>query len=139
MKGVCTSLSPSPLKRLLQPQTWKLKFWESGRVPDENQNHCDPHYKLLLAYEPCPDWWYGAVLVLSVVVALIVLYKGDSTLSWWGLLVSCLTAYVCITIFGAMQAITRIPFIITPVVQMIGGYIQPGNPVAKYVFYSLRI
>lgn len=56
----------------------------------------------MLTCEPCPDWWYGVVLGLSVMVALIVLYQGDSTLPWWGLVVSCLTAYVCITIFDAM-------------------------------------
>ena len=134
MREACAFLSPTSFKRLLQPRTWNLKFWESSGVPDENQDHYDPHYKLMLAYKPCPDRWYGVVLVLSIVVALIVLYKGDSTLPWWGLLVSSLIAYLCIAVFGAMQAITGINFIIQPVVQMIGGYIQPGNPVANMYF-----
>lgn len=134
MREACAFLSPTSLKRLLHPKTWTLKFWESGTVPHENQDHYDPHYKLMLAYEPCPDWWYGVVLVVSVVVALIVLYKGESTLPWWGLLISCFTAYFCITLFGAMQAITGVSFIIAPLVQMLGGYIQPGNPVANMYF-----
>ena len=134
VKEACAFISPTFFKRLLRPRTWKLNFWESGRVPDENQDHYDPHYKLMLAYKPCPNWWYGVVLILSVVAALVVLYEGHSTLPWWGILVSCITAYVCITLFGSMQAITGIPFIIMPIVQMIGGYVQPGYSVANMYF-----
>ncbi|KAA6414084.1 MAG: hypothetical protein FRX48_02446 [Lasallia pustulata] len=43
MKGVYAFLSARSLKRLLRLRTWNLKFWESGRVPDENQDHYDPH------------------------------------------------------------------------------------------------
>ena len=56
LKETLAFLSLMSLKRLLHPKAWNIKFWESGTVPDENQDHYDPHYKLMPAYEPCSDW-----------------------------------------------------------------------------------
>lgn len=94
----------------------------------------DPHYSLILNYKAAPDWWYGIVLVLSFVVALIILYTGHSTLPWWNFIIAVILAWFLLIFFGSMQAVSGVGFIIQPVVQMIGGYILPGNPVANMYF-----
>ena len=134
MKMAWAFFNLNNLKSLVSPKTWNIKFWNSDASPDEDQTNYDPHYRMMLAYKACPDWWYGLVLILSVIIALVCLYKGDSTLPWWGYLVACLMAYVCIVFFAAQQAVTGVVFLIQPVVQMVGGYIQPGNPVANMYF-----
>ncbi|OJJ49265.1 hypothetical protein ASPZODRAFT_60723 [Penicilliopsis zonata CBS 506.65] len=134
MQAALSAFYPSNLKRKFNPKNWNLTFWKSEATVEPNEENYDPHYKLMMSYKPVPNWWYSLVLVLSVVIGLICLYKGDSTLPWWGFLVSCLVAWVFLLIFGAMQAVTGIAFIIQPIVQLIGGYIQPGNPVANMYF-----
>lgn len=76
------------------------------------------------------------VLIVSVVVALIVLYKGNSTLprcavgSLDRLSHSLFLHYT----LRCCASYHWDPFSITPIIQMVGGYIQPGNPVANMYF-----
>jgi hypothetical protein len=78
--------------------------------------------------------WYTAVLLLSVVSGLITIYLSNSTLPWWGFFVSFALAAISILFFGAQYAITGFNFNMQPVIQMIGGYMQGGNPVANMYF-----
>ncbi|KAJ6786130.1 hypothetical protein PWT90_04865 [Aphanocladium album] len=94
----------------------------------------DPHYLLMQNYTECPDWWYGVVLILSVVVAFVVIYEANSTLPWWGLIVACIVGYCHLLIFGSMQGITGVSFTIQSIIQMIGGYMRPRFPVANMYF-----
>lgn len=57
-------------------------------------------------YSDAPDSWYYATFVASFVVALVVIYKSDSSLPWWGYVISVLLAIICILFFGALFAIT---------------------------------
>jgi hypothetical protein len=134
LKAVVGSYSIANLKRKLNPTNWGIGFLKESAAAPRFEEHYDPHYKLMLNYKPVPSWWFGVVLGCSITVALVCIYVGDSTLPWWGLLVSCLCAYFFLLIFGAMQAITGVVFIIQPIIQLIGGYIQPGNPVANMYF-----
>ncbi|KAJ5570081.1 uncharacterized protein N7459_009511 [Penicillium hispanicum] len=134
MKAALSFLTWDSLKHILNPRAWNLAFWKKEAKAEPYQEHYDPHYKLMAAYKEVPNWWYTIVLVLSLVVGLICLYKGDSSLPWWGFLVACLVAWLFLMVFGSMQALTGISFIIQPIVQLIGGYIQPGNPVANMYF-----
>ncbi|ATY64702.1 oligopeptide transporter [Cordyceps militaris] len=99
-----------------------------------SEAHYDPHYLLMQNYKDCPDWWYAIVLALSATVALIVVYKTNSTLPWWGLLVACLVGYVHLVVFGSMQGISGVSFTIQSIIQMIGGYMRPGFPIANMYF-----
>lgn len=66
--------------------------------------------------------WYAMVLILSAIVALAVTYKSNSTLPWWGFLISVFLGTIFITFFGALFAITGLSFSIQPFVQMIAGF-----------------
>ena len=115
------------------PQKLKRAFLK-GEVPDENKSHYDPHYKLIMAYKACPDWWYALVLVFCTITALALIYSADSTLPWWGLLIAIIMSYLFLVVFGAMQAVSGVQWLIQSVVQMIGGYIMPYNPVSNMWF-----
>ncbi|OJA13459.1 hypothetical protein AZE42_13643 [Rhizopogon vesiculosus] len=124
-------------------QTWAnfdWKVWQADgmREQDIDNKEIDPHYKQMLKYPDAPDSWYFLVFLLSFIVALVVIYKSDSTLPWWGFIISLLLATISILFFGALFAITGLGFIIQPFVQMIGGYLHRGLPVANmyFVLYS---
>jgi len=65
---------------------------------------------------------------------LVIIYKTDSTLPWWGFLISILIATVSILFFGTLYAITGQPFILQGFIQMIGGFVHPGKPMANMYF-----
>ena len=52
----------------------------------------------------------------------------------WGFLIACLLAVISILFFGSLFAMTGLSFIIQPFVQMIGGFLHPGKPMANMYF-----
>jgi OPT family oligopeptide transporter len=128
--------SVANLKHAINPKAWNWRFWKTADAStnSSDNNETDPHYRLMLAYKDSPNYWYGLVLVISVLLGLIVLYATNSTLPWWGFLIACALSSVCILFFGAQTAITGFAFNVQPVIQMLGGYLMPGKPVANMYF-----
>ncbi|KAL5523449.1 hypothetical protein ACEPAG_7622 [Sanghuangporus baumii] len=133
-------LTPSRLRQMWTNFDWK--FWKHDDRAErerlyretEGDKNIDPHYRETLKYADAPNSWYLITLVLSSIVALVVIYKANSTLPWWGFLISLMLATLSILFFGALYAITGLAFIIQPFVQMIGGFIHPGRPMANMYF-----
>ncbi|KAJ7903340.1 OPT oligopeptide transporter [Mycena olivaceomarginata] len=135
LRGAWSWMTPSALKRSWADFNWK--FWQDDGMrgtPSDEDGDIDPHYKEMLKYPDAPNSWYLATLVLSIIVALVIIYKADSTLPWWGLFISLILASVSIVFFGSLYAITGLQFILQPFVQMIGGFIHPSKPVANLYF-----
>lgn len=109
------------MKRLANPQSWNLRFWRPSESSEKADYEEDPHYKLMLAYKDAPNWWFGLVLVMSIVFGLISIFYAHSTLPWWGFLVAISLSSVCILFFAAQYAITGFAFGVQPVIQMLGG------------------
>ncbi|KAG2062938.1 OPT oligopeptide transporter [Suillus decipiens] len=124
----------SGIKQLWANFNWK--FWQADgmRKQDIDDEDIDPHYKQMLKYPDAPNSWYFVVFLLAFIVALVVIYKTNSTLPWWGFIISLLLATISILFFGALAAITGLSFIIQPFIQMIGGYLHRGKPVANMYF-----
>ncbi|KAJ7364210.1 OPT oligopeptide transporter protein-domain-containing protein [Mycena albidolilacea] len=135
LRGAWSWMTPSALKRSWADFNWK--FWQDDGMrgtPSDEDGDIDPHYKEMLKYPDAPNSWYLATLVLSIIVALVIIYKADSTLPWWGLFISLILASISIVFFGSLYAITGLQFILQPFVQMIGGFIHPSKPVANLYF-----
>ncbi|EIW74041.1 OPT oligopeptide transporter [Coniophora puteana RWD-64-598 SS2] len=113
-------------------------FWRPREAKEEMSKEeleaLDPHYREMLKYPEAPNSWYLAILIISVIISLVVIYKSDSTLPWWSYVISVLLASVAILFFGALYAITGLQFVIQGFVQMIGGFINPGKPMANMYF-----
>ncbi|KAI5116279.1 hypothetical protein M0805_005888 [Coniferiporia weirii] len=141
MSAAWSWCTPTKLRAAYASFTWRglLNFDERAereRLYAETQgdDSVDPHYREMLKYPDAPNSWYGLTLVLSAIVALVVIYKANSTLPWWGFLISLALGSLSILFFGALYAITGLQFIIQPFVQMIGGFIHPGRPMANMYF-----
>ncbi|KAG1841045.1 OPT oligopeptide transporter [Suillus subluteus] len=134
MRSAWSWMTLSSIKKTWANFDWK--FWQADgmRTQDVDDEDIDPHYKQMLKYPDAPNSWYFVVFLVAFVISLVVLYKTNSTLPWWGFLISLLLATVSILFFCALAAITGLMFIIQPFVQMIGGYLHKGLPVANMYF-----
>lgn len=125
-------LRSSELKKLLKPAS----FWKGSKTCDQHQKEVlenprmDPHYKLMVqkGYQEVPNWWYFNVLLLSFVAGLGTIYGVNSTLPWWGYIISNLFAAIFILFFGAQMGLTGFQFNQQPLIQMVAGYLHPGRP-----------
>jgi OPT family oligopeptide transporter len=117
-----------------------LKFWQKSPANqgleklDEDTSDLDPHYKQMLAYNEVPALWYIGILAVSMVVALFCIYNLKSTLPWWGFFIACLLSFLSTLFFGALAGLIGFNVPITSVIQLIGGYLHPGKPVANMYF-----
>jgi hypothetical protein len=136
MKAVFTPYKLSNLRKLPNPESWH--FWKDSSVPNENQDNYDPRYRLIMSYKAVPNWWFGIVLALSFTIGMIILYQGHTTLPWWGFIIAMLIGYVFLIIFGAMIAISGVQWLVQPIVQMIGGYIQVSHRSPLYSMFRER-
>jgi hypothetical protein len=136
MKTAWSFMSPRNIKRTINPRNWHWRFWKNNDAVwgGEADTEQDPHYRLMLAYKDSPDWWYGLVLIISLAIGLLMVYLTNSTLPWWGYLIACGLSSICVLFFGAQFAITGYNYNVQPVMQMIGGYLHPGRPLANMYF-----
>ncbi|KAG0707311.1 OPT oligopeptide transporter protein-domain-containing protein [Suillus ampliporus] len=134
LRSAWSWMTLSSLKQMWANFNWRVWQADGMRTQDIDDEHIDPHYKQMLKYPDAPNSWYFAVFVLSFIVSLVVIYTTNSTLPWWGFVISLLLATISILFFGALFAITGLGFIIQPFVQMIGGYLHSGKPVANMYF-----
>lgn len=89
---------------------------------------------MMLAYNEVPAMWYIGILAVSMVAALFCIYNLNSTLPWWGFLLACLLSFLSTLFFGALAGLIGFNVPITSVIQLIGGYLHPGKPVANMYF-----
>jgi len=133
LRGAWSWANKESLKRMWTEFDWRI--WNAdGKREVSLDDDLDPHYREMLKYPDAPNSWYGAILVYAFVTALAIIYKTDSTLPWWGFIISCLVAVVMILFFGSLIAITGLVFITQPFPQMIGGFLHPGKPMANMYF-----
>ncbi|KAF8447559.1 OPT oligopeptide transporter protein-domain-containing protein [Boletus edulis BED1] len=143
LRGAWSWMSPSNLRKWWQDfrlENVNWRFWKDDGIrerPREDED-IDPHYAEMLKYPDAPNSWYYATFVVSFVVALVVIYKSNSTLPWWGFIIAVLLAIILILFAGALYAITGIVISVQTFVQMIAGYLHPGKPMANmyFVLYS---
>ncbi|KZP11804.1 OPT superfamily oligopeptide transporter [Athelia psychrophila] len=134
LKGAWSWATPTALKHSWNTFSWK--FWQNDGMRDQDVGNpeLDPHYVQMLKYPDAPNSWYFLTLLISVIIALVVIYKTNSTLPWWGFLVACLLAVISLLLTGALYAITGLIVNIQPLIQMVGGFLHPGKPMANMYF-----
>ncbi|KAH9481332.1 Oligopeptide transporter 5 [Psilocybe cubensis] len=134
MKQAWEWMTPSGIRKMFGNFNWR--FWKDSGMREQQQQDetLDPHYREMLKYPDAPNSWYLVTLIISIIMGLVIIYKTNSTLPWWGFLISIILATLSILFFGTLYAITGLQFIIQPFIQMIGGFIHPGKPMANMYF-----
>ncbi|KAF4625046.1 hypothetical protein G7Y89_g13120 [Cudoniella acicularis] len=128
------AFSLKSLKSFRPRDFWKKSPQSAAPKEVEDTPYLDPHYRQMLVYSEVPAWWYLGILAVSMVVALICIYNLNSTLPWWGFLIASLLSFLSTLFFGAMAGLIGFNVPITSVIQLIGGYLHPGKPVANMYF-----
>lgn len=113
----------------------RMMFWKPGqRVHEKEDTEKDPHYLAMRAYAEVPSWWYILILIASYAIALFSIYNLKSTLPWWGFMIATLLSFLATLFFGALSGVLGFNVPITSVIQLIGGYLHPGKPMANMYF-----
>lgn len=138
LRAAWTWLSPASFQHTWNEIHWRFWKYDGHHGGVDDNDDLDPHYAQMLKYPDAPNSWYGLTAVLSLIVAFVIIYKCDSTLPWWGLVIALLLATVFILFVVALYAMTGIPLSIQTFVQMVAGYLHRGEPMANmyFVLYS---
>lgn len=94
----------------------------------------DIHMKLMAKYAPCPDWWYGVLLVISIAFGLISVLAYESQLTWWAYFVSLLVALIFIIPTCMIYGMTNIQLSLNVLSPFLAGYMIPGKPIGVMIF-----
>ncbi|KZT55680.1 OPT superfamily oligopeptide transporter [Calocera cornea HHB12733] len=101
----------------------KLRFLQGSDGID------DIHYNKMRVYKEVPQWWYGALFVVSLGAAIGTAYGGVNTLPWWSLIVFTIIAFILAVILGIVAAITGFSIPTSGFVQVMAAYIHPQQPI----------
>ncbi|KAF1951242.1 OPT family small oligopeptide transporter [Byssothecium circinans] len=104
------------------------------RFKEARNQEPDIHLRLMAKYAPCPDWWYGILLVISVALGLATVLAYDSQLPWWAYFVSLIIALVFIVPTCMIYGIANIMLSLNVISPFIGGYMIPGKPIGVMLF-----
>ncbi|KAJ7098484.1 OPT oligopeptide transporter [Mycena belliarum] len=94
----------------------------------------DPHFKKMRAYPEMPNWAYLAIFVGCAGMALGTTYGAKSQLPAWATIVALLFAWMFVPVIGTLYATVGYAPSIENLVQMLGGALVPGKPVANMYF-----
>jgi OPT family small oligopeptide transporter len=94
----------------------------------------DIHLKLMAKYAPCPDWWYGILLVVSVMFGLATVLAYESQLPWWAYFVSLAVASVFLIPCCMIYGIANIQLSLNIISPFLAGYMIPGKPIGVMIF-----
>ncbi|KAI0249949.1 OPT oligopeptide transporter protein-domain-containing protein [Lactifluus subvellereus] len=133
LRAAWSWMNKDSVKQMWAEFDWR--FWRAdGKREVPSNADIDPHYREMLKYPDAPNSWYGVMVVSAFIAAMVLIYKAESTLPWWGFIISCLLATLCILFFTSLYAMTGISFFIQPFIQMTGGFLHPGKPMANMYF-----
>ncbi|KAI4871197.1 small oligopeptide transporter [Hypoxylon rubiginosum] len=104
------------------------------RLKTARNQEPDIHLKLMKKYVEAPEWWYFALLAISIAFGLVTVLAYDSQLPWWGFLISVLLAFVFVVPTCMILAISNIPLALNVISPFIAGFIFPGRPIGVMIF-----
>ncbi|KAJ6966066.1 hypothetical protein NC652_003830 [Populus alba x Populus x berolinensis] len=97
----------------------------------------DVHTRIMKKnYAVVPQWWFTAILVISLALSLLAVEGFDHQLQlpWWGLLLACFIALVFTLPVGVVQATTNMQIGLNVITELVIGYMYPGKPLANVAF-----
>ncbi|KAJ3112022.1 hypothetical protein HK100_002470, partial [Physocladia obscura] len=109
----------------------KSLFSKKAIIVDENE--LDVTYHLTAVHPEVPHWWYGILMLISVGLGFYVCIKNDN-LSWWAFIIAVVIAIFFIIVSGLLTAVTGFTPPFKTFIQLLGGFMIPGKPIANMYF-----
>ncbi|KJA14222.1 hypothetical protein HYPSUDRAFT_150665 [Hypholoma sublateritium FD-334 SS-4] len=94
----------------------------------------DPHYLKMRIYKDISNWWYFFIFIATTAMAIGTTYAAKSGLPWWATLIALFFAWMFVPVIGTLNATVGYAPSIEDMVQMLGGALIPGKPVANMYF-----
>ncbi|KAL2814374.1 OPT oligopeptide transporter protein-domain-containing protein [Aspergillus cavernicola] len=88
------------------------------------QEEEDVHGRLMARFKPVPMWWYGAITLIMIGIALGVTQAYDTHLTWWAFFIALILATVWFIPCGIIQASTNIQIGLNVITEFVIGYIS---------------
>ncbi|KAF7351814.1 OPT oligopeptide transporter [Mycena venus] len=108
------------------------RVWKLIRAGREGID--DPHFKKMKAYPEMSNWWYLTVFVVCFGVAIGTTYGAKSQLPAWATIIALLFGWIFVPVIGTLYATVGYAPSIENLIQMLGGALVPGKPVANMYF-----
>lgn len=108
-----------------------IKAFKSSRQQKSDDRH---HQHMVDHYKEAPVWWYGAVLIVSFVLGLIVVLKEDITLPVWAYIVSLILGMAVGPFSTILYARFGNGIATNNLSKLVGGLLVPGRPIGNMYF-----
>jgi OPT family small oligopeptide transporter len=94
----------------------------------------DVHSRLMSVYPEVPHYWYGILFVIAFVLGIGAIEGYNTQLPVWAFCLAIVLSAIFVVPCGIIQAITNQQVPLNVIVELVGGYILPGRPVAVMIF-----
>ncbi|KAH8822770.1 OPT oligopeptide transporter protein-domain-containing protein [Flagelloscypha sp. PMI_526] len=92
----------------------------------------DPHYNQMKKYKEVPQWVYGGLFVVCLALSIGLSYAGPNgivLIPAWSIIFLVVFSFVVSVILGFISSTTGFNISIKYAVQMMAGFIHPGQPI----------
>ncbi|KAI9364147.1 OPT family small oligopeptide transporter [Pilaira anomala] len=110
---------------------------KKGEAVEEEDEHMDPHMKMMSFYKEVPTWWYYLVYFGGIGLNIAIAYINNSQLPWWGVILAIFMSTILSLPLNMITALTGSGFGLNVFAEMICGFVLPGLPVANMYFKTL--
>lgn len=90
-------------------------------------------------YPEVPEWWFGIVLVFSIVLGIIANEVYHTQLPVWAIFFGVAIAIIFTVPVGIIAATTNVEVTMNVIGEIIGGYALPGRPLAVMTFKTYSV
>ncbi|PIA51922.1 hypothetical protein AQUCO_01000055v1 [Aquilegia coerulea] len=106
------------------------------RFRESYKGKVDIHTRLMKNYKDIPNWWFHLLLVVTFAISLFLCtaLKDQIQLPWWGLLFSCVMAFLFTLPISIITATTNQTPGLNIITEYAIGIIYPGRPIANVCF-----
>ncbi|KAJ6018022.1 hypothetical protein N7451_001401 [Penicillium sp. IBT 35674x] len=110
----------------------RKEVWHRGKAALNQES--DIHLTLMKKYKEAPEWWYGALFLISIALGLGGVLGYDSQLPWWAFFVSLIIAVIFIIPTCMIMGVTNITLSLNVLSPFLAGFMIPGKPIGVMVF-----
>ncbi|KAF9368875.1 hypothetical protein CPB97_004191, partial [Podila verticillata] len=105
-----------------------VQRWKESRSETE-----DIHARLMRVYPEVPNWWYGALFVISLGLSFVTCVVWDY-MPWWAVILALGIAIFFVLPVGIVQAVTNQQPGLNIITEYAIGYLLPGHAIANVTF-----
>ncbi|RIB11196.1 OPT oligopeptide transporter protein [Gigaspora rosea] len=110
------------------------EIWNQFKKTREEENESDIHCKMMSVYPEVPNYWYGAIFFIMLIIAVILGHTSGANLPWWGVFLAVSIAVITLLPIGIIQAISNWQIALSVIVELVCGFILPGRAIANVYF-----